>query len=56
MLSLTLQQQRTEKTLFNDILILVAEHCTDNNFCNMAQEAPDSIAQKKILFNGALIL
>ena len=40
-----------EKIMFNVILILLGQHCTDKTLCSVAQEASENIAQDRILFN-----
>ena len=38
----------TAKILFNVVLILMGQHCTQKTLCNVVPEALDNIAQEKI--------
>ena len=42
--------------LWNVVLILLGHLCTRKTLCNIVPEAPDNIAQEKVLFNVVLKL
>ena len=55
-LNTPVRQHCTRKNLFNDLLILLGQHCTGKTLVQCCSRGSGNIAQEKILFNIVLIL